>query len=409
MTDVSARRYSAWHGRLPLPLILFLASCASPEPVPIEDEFRLVKPVTDVEALQAVADGTAEDDEDPEIPSVRYRGNDRQVNLPPVQEPVRLLGEDVSLNFEQAPLEEVVHAVLGDILGLDYIVDGPIKGQVTLRTRTPIPRDQLMKVLESLLQANGMLLIRGSDDRFLVTGSQNASQLQPSVSNPNNPGAGYSTIVVPLRYISASNMAEILQPVAPESAFVRVDNTRNLVMLAGTRAQLDGWLEMVRTFDVDMLKGMSMGMFPLVNSNVEDIGEALQELLGAGEDGQGNLGQLVRVIPVRRLNSLLVVTPRAHYLDSIETWIKRLDSAPDSSYEKRLYVYAVQNTSAAHLAELLTKIYTETGSGNVVTASRTSVSSVDTSVAPGLEMESLGGDGLGGGGGDHGRRHRRGL
>jgi general secretion pathway protein D len=393
-------------GRRPLALWLasamapFLLSCASPEPRPLDAEFRLTQPVSDMESLQAVAaEGAGAPEADAEVPVVRYRGNDRQVNIPPVREPIRLLGKDVSLNFEQAPLEEVVHAVLGDILELDYIVDGPIKGQVTLRTRTPIPRDQLLKVLESLLQANGMLLIRGSDDRFLITGSQRASQLQPSVSNPNNPDAGFSTIVVPLRFISASNMAEILKPVAPESAFVRIDNTRNLLMLAGTRGQLDGWLDMVRTFDVDLLKGMSMGMFPLVNSNVEDIGTALAELLGAGgKDGGGSLGQLVRVIPVKRLNSLLIVTPRAHYLDSIETWIKRLDSAPDSSYEKRLYVYAVQNTSAAHLAELLTKIYTDTG-GGVVTASRTTVTGVaDNSVAPGLAMESLGGGGTGSGG-----------
>ena len=82
-----------------------------------------------------------------------YRGNDVQVRLPEAQQPIQFIGDDVSLNFEQAPLTEVVHAIVGDILGLDYIVDHPIKGQVTLRTRTPIPRDELLGVLESLLQA----------------------------------------------------------------------------------------------------------------------------------------------------------------------------------------------------------------------------------------------------------------
>ena len=35
----------------------------------------------------------------------------------------RMLGDDVSLNFEQAPLSEVLHAIMGDILQLDYVVD----------------------------------------------------------------------------------------------------------------------------------------------------------------------------------------------------------------------------------------------------------------------------------------------
>ena len=57
--------------------------------------------------------------------------------MPPAREPIKLYGDAVSLNFEEAPLSEVVHSVLGDILELDYIVEHPVKGAVTLRTRSP--------------------------------------------------------------------------------------------------------------------------------------------------------------------------------------------------------------------------------------------------------------------------------
>jgi general secretion pathway protein D len=131
--------------------------------------------------------------------------------MPAVTEPIRFVGEDVSINFEQAPLGEVMHAILGDILQLDYVVDQPVTGEVTVRTRTPIPRAELFEVLESLLRANNVLIIRGSDGRFLVTGSANGAQLAPGVSNPRSSGAGFSTVIVPLQYISAANMAEILR------------------------------------------------------------------------------------------------------------------------------------------------------------------------------------------------------
>ncbi len=36
--------------------------------------------------------------------------------MPPAREPIKLYGDAVSLNFEEAPLSEVVHSVLGDIL-----------------------------------------------------------------------------------------------------------------------------------------------------------------------------------------------------------------------------------------------------------------------------------------------------
>ncbi len=330
-----------------------------------------------------------------------YKGNGRMVDLPEVRPPVKLLGDDVTLNFEAAPLIEVVHAVMGDILEQDYIVEHPIKGDVTLRTRTPVPRDQLLVILESLLHSNKALMIRDKQGRYIISASGQLGKLRPGVSSAGNSGAGYSTIVVPLQYIGATNMMEILKPVAEEQAFVRVDEARNLLMLAGTRAQLDGWLEIVYTFDVDLLAGMSVGIFPLENSTVDEIDEALQDLLGGelggeaeGESGSSAasiIGGLVRIIPVERLNSILVVTAREHYLERLGIWIKRLDQAPDLSFEQSLHVYPVQNSTAGHIAELLSSVYSGSGTGG---------SRGGGGVAPGLTPETIssGGGAKGGGG-----------
>lgn len=350
-----------------------------------------------------LADSLAEEKQPKE--AIVYRGNDRQVRMPAVEKPVRFVGEDVSLNFEQAPLSEVMHAIMGDILQLDYAVDKPVTGQVTLRTRTPIPRDELLGVLESLLRASNVIMIKGSDGRYLVTGAQQGSTLSPNVSNPNNRAAGFSTIIIPLQYISATAMADILQPVADASAFVRIDNARNLLMLAGTRNQLDGWLDMVATFDVDMLAGMSVGIFPLENSSVEEVNQALGALLNNDSDGgkTGGLAQLVRVIPVERLNSILVVTPRAHYLGIVQKWIQRLDEANYSEFDMQLFVYPVQNTTAKRLAELLNQIYSGGSGVSVMEAARSAKALAGSSgfgggsnVAPGMSPESLGSGSAGG-------------
>ncbi len=326
---------------------------------------------------------------------VIYKGTDTQVNLPEPQKAVKFLGDDVSLNFEQAPLDEIVHAIIGDILQLDYVVDRPIKGKVTLRTRTPIPRDELLVVLESLLKAHDALMIRGRDGRYLITGSQQAINLRPDVTSVDDVAAGYSTMIVPLQFISARAMAEILKPLAEKTSFVRVDNTRNILMLAGTRAQLSGWLEIVSTFDVDMLAGMSVGMFPLENSSVDETVASVNALLETAGGEAGDVSGIVRVLPMERLNSVLVVTPRAHYLDRVGNWIERMDVDPDARFEKRLYVYPVQNTTATRLAQLLNSIYSGVGavgegSGGGFGAAGNQAGN-QRGVAPGLSPESIGG------------------
>ena len=85
-----------------------------------------------------------------------------------------------------------------------------------------------------------------------------------------------------LEHISATEMSQILRPVAPESAFVRVDGKRNLLILAGTTLQLDGWLDIVATFDVDQLAGTSVGVFPVMRGEVAEVFQEVMHILANG-------------------------------------------------------------------------------------------------------------------------------
>src|SRR5690606_12108484 len=138
-------------------------------------------------------------------------------------------------------------------------------------------------------QSNGVAMVRDPNDRYFVSSSPSLSTLLPAFNGPGSEGAGYSNVIVPLSYISASAMADILRPVAPESAFVRVDGRRNLLVLAGTSNQISGWMDIISTFDVDQLSGMAVGVFPLDNASVADVEAALGQLLGTqGTGGAGD-------------------------------------------------------------------------------------------------------------------------
>ena len=82
-------------------------------------------------------------------------------------------------------------------------------------------------------------------------------------------------------------MAEILKPVATETAFVRIDTKRNLLVLAGTQMQIDGWLDIVTTFDIDQLAGTSVGIFPITRGEVEDVFVELEHILNTADGGTG--------------------------------------------------------------------------------------------------------------------------
>ena len=92
-------------------------------------------------------------------------------------------------------------------------------------------------------------------------------------------------------------------------------------------------------------------------------------------------------MPVERLNNIMVVSPRAHYIQTVQGWIEELDSIEDPASEPILQVYPVRNGNAGQLASLLSTIYGG-GSAGVSSAS---------GVAPGMTQATSGGgsDGAG--------------
>ena len=379
--------------------VVFLASCATQAVTPLQQPATQASATSAVAAAQ-ISDGGAVEDPSPLLEGtddrgVIFPGTDVGVQMPPAREPIKLYGDAVSLNFEEAPLSEVVHSVLGDILELDYIVEHPVQGSVTLRTRSPIPRDQLLPIMESLLHNNGALMVRGPNDRLFISGAQKAGRMAPSFQNAEGAGTGFSNVIVPLQYIGAPEMAEILKPVATETAFVRIDTKRNLLVLAGTQMQIDGWLDIVTTFDIDQLAGTSVGIFPITRGTVEDVFVELEHILNTADGGTGGgagtgLASMVRVLPVERLNSILVVSPRATYIETVGRWVEQLDGIDEPASEATLHVYDVVNGNAAQMAMLLSTIFGESSGGG---ASK----KPNSQVAPGMTSQGSGRGGAGAG------------
>ena len=124
-------------------------------------------------------------------------------------------GEGFELNFENTPVTGVVKVVLGDILGLGYLIDPRVQGTVTLASGRPVPKDDLLFVLESALRLSGAALVR--DKRgYIVLPSPTRSAAAASTSRARaEPGFGIT--VVPLQYVSAATLTKLLDSFAAEA------------------------------------------------------------------------------------------------------------------------------------------------------------------------------------------------
>jgi len=262
-------------------------------------------------------------------------------------------GGEYTLNFEATDLQEVVKAVLGDLLKESYFIDPKVTGQVTIQTSRPLKRAELLPTLENLLRLNGAVLLR-SDGLYKVMPGPQATRGSPPASVQRVAAArGYGIRVVPLRYVSARELHKLIEPFLPPDAPQIVDEQRNLLILTGTEQELESTMELVEIFDVDWLNGMSVGLFKLKDAEVKTLHAEMEKIFG---EKDSPVSGVVRMVPVERLNALLVVTSRPGYLEHAREWVERLDQVADA-VGPRLFVYRVQNGKAADLATVLGGIF----------------------------------------------------
>jgi len=260
---------------------------------------------------------------------------------------------EFTLKFEGAEMREIIRVVLGDILEVNYVIDSNLASTpVYMQTATPLSRRDLLPMLETLLGNYGAVIVFKDGIYNIVPQSSGlTSVLTPSTRVSQE--LGYQNIVVPLRYISATEMQKILSSIHKAKSGVSIDAHRNLLMLRGTRRELLDYLQTVEIFDIDQMAGMSIGLFPLESVDVVAVKRELELILEAlaGEGGK----QLVKLIEIERINSLLAITPQPKYLQDIRHWIKRLDRA-ELSAGRSMYVYFVQNGDAKKLADVLQQL-----------------------------------------------------
>lgn len=294
-----------------------------------------------------------------------------------------LTGEGFQLQFVDADIATVVASIIGDGLGAPYTIDPGIKGTMTLQSTRPLGKAELLSSLETALEVQGFALI-STKTGYRVAALKDAARASVGLRQPGaSRQAGYGIQIVPLRYIGAADMQKVLEPFAPTGGILLVDEARNLLTLAGTGTELASMLDVVATFDVDWLAGMSFALFHL---NYVDAKTLTGELTSIFADPRSPLNGIVRLIPIPRLNAILVMTAQKKYLSDIETWIKRLDLG-GSSPGRRIYVYDVQNSKASSLAKTLNRI---------LSLSTTEVETTPTSSTSG-HLGGAGGGLLGGG------------
>lgn len=286
-------------------------------------------------------------------------------------------GEGVELNFENTPVASVAKIVLGDMLRVGYVIDPRVQGTVSLASGRPVPRSDVIFVLENALRLSGVALIRDNAVYRLMPQADAVGAGAADTAEQTEPGYGIS--VVPLQYVSAQTLLKLVDSFVTKPGMVRADGGRNLILIQGSGTERRNAVNLVLSFDADWMRGQSVGIFPVQYSNPEPIIAELEKIVDAGEGGVGH--GVVKFQPIGRMNAVLAVTRKPEVLRQIETWIQRLDNIDTG--RSAIHVYRIKYGDARQIARVLNDIFIPGGTG-----SSSTLDSAAGQIAPGSGMAS---------------------
>lgn len=289
-----------------------------------------------------------------EEPVLPRAGSDQQ---PPAGKGSRPAPGTAMLNFNEAGLREVLRTI-GELTGENFIIAPGINARVSVETVRPVPREDMLAILESILEVNGLSAVK-SGEYYKVVPASGGRQHPGSVLSGKDPGeislaGGLTTLIVPLDFISANDMLAVLKPMLSGAGSITTLPRSNTLVITDGAARGKGIIELIKSLDIDAFERVEIAMVPVRNADARALHNELAEMLSAV--GIGRDAAQLAIVPLERLNSLIVLTSGKELMESVTGWISRLDIAP-AAESSSVHIYYAKNDTASNLIGILGEVY----------------------------------------------------
>jgi general secretion pathway protein D len=265
----------------------------------------------------------------------------------------------IILNFDNAALKDVINTI-SSITKENFIVSPGLDARITIHSTAKIPSSEALAVFESILEVNNMALVRSGRFYKIVPGSlikQKPTEVQkgrePAEVAPEDKPI---TQIIPVRYIPVGELAPIIQPMLSQFGNVIQNPRNNLLIISDMSSSIRRVMTILKEIDVDTFQDTRMFFYQPEYSDVKTISDELIDIINAlnlGRDGS------IAIVPIERINSLIVFCSSPSILSTVKMWLKKLDEEINAG--QNIFVYAVQNVDAKSIADILKTIYQEEG------------------------------------------------
>jgi len=286
------------------------------------------------------------------------------VNLPVLNKP-GMADELIYVNFDQVDIR-VMLKTIGEITGINFVVDDNITGPVTVMSPTKIRLGEIYQVLESILDVKGYAAVpAGSGDLVKIIPREEAVRRNLQVRIGSDPSEipqndSIVTQIIPLKYADVTEVSEIVKPLLTTGLHMTTYPRTNSIFVTDTSSNIHHIAKIIRNLDVPGAKEQ-ITTIPLTYASAQVLSDHITQIMDVGGGVSSQTGRTrtapaiktdIKILPDERTNSLIAVaSPQG--TEMIKTLAQQLDTQRPRGTNNVHVVYLV-NASATDTAESLT-------------------------------------------------------
>jgi general secretion pathway protein D len=266
-------------------------------------------------------------------------------------QPALAQGKAIQLNFQNAEIDEVIGA-FGIWLNRTFILDGRVRGKISLQTPRPVSPSKAYELLQATLRPLGFSTIEtGGMIRVVPEADARIQGAPVNIGNlPSKKGDNLVTQIFRLNYESASGLVAVLQPFVSPTAKVQAVASTNSIMVTDYADNVQRVARVIATLDSPTTSEVEVVSVKHVVAS--DLAAMVNRLLDDTQRGiQVDPGQRALVIAEPRQNLIMIRAASPAKINLAKSLIARMDQPLDNA--GNVHVVYLRNAEATKLAEVL--------------------------------------------------------
>jgi general secretion pathway protein D len=198
----------------------------------------------------------------------------------------------IILNFKDASIDTVLEQ-LSDHAGFVVVKETKPEGRVTLLSKQPVKRDEILPILNTVLRNAGTGYTAIQQGRVLrIVARDKAKRMPIPVRTGNDPKAieptdELVTYVIPIRYADAMQLKTDLGPLISPEADFSANASSNSIILTDSAANIKRIVEIISALDTSLAGAAEVKVFQLKFASAAAAARLINEVFREEEQRRG--------------------------------------------------------------------------------------------------------------------------